>query len=211
MAIDVLGAGFGRTGTKSLKTALEIIGFGPCYHMTEVKENPGHREAWNAIAFGRAEPDWDALFDGYRAAVDWPATHYWRELAAHCPQAKVILTIRDPEDWHRSYINTISHVVHQPVPPEAPEDAHLHRDTIRKIIVEDTFQGRDRDPVYAVGAYLARLEQVARTIDLDRLLVYDITTGWKPLCDFLGVPIPPEPFPHKNTTEEFLSQDLQKK
>ena len=209
--LSVLGAGFGRTGTHSLKTALEIIGFGPCYHMTEVKNNPGHREAWNAIAFGAAEPDWDDLFRDYRSAVDWPATHYWRELSEHYPDAKLILTIRDPEAWYESYSNTIRRTIHQPVPADAPEDAHLHRKTILKIIAEDTFQGRDHDPAFAIGAFMARLETVARTIPPERLLVYEITAGWKPLCDFLDVPVPAEPFPHKNTTDDFLSQDPQKK
>jgi hypothetical protein len=206
MGLDILGAGFGRTGTFSLKTALEMLGLGPCYHMTEVKENTGHRQAWHDIAFGTVEPDWEAMFRDYRSAVDWPATHYWRQLSEHYSDARVILTMRDPEGWYRSYTKTIGPVIHSPVPADASEDLHLHRRTIRKIILEDTFRNRDHDPVYAIGAFMARAERVARTIDPDRLLVYEISWGWKPLCDFLGVPVPAEPFPHRNTTEEFLAQ-----
>ena len=206
MGLGIIGAGFGRTGTKSLKTAIDLLGLGPCYHMTEVKNNEGHRYRWNEIAFGAA-PDWDALFEHYNAAVDWPAAHYWRELTETYPQAKVILTIRDPEDWFRSFSNTIQPVMNRDVLPDAPEDAHVHRQTIRKIILEDTFQGRDHDKTYAIGAFMQRAEEVAQTIPADKLLVYEITQGWEPLCDFLEVPIPAEPFPHKNTTEEFLSQD----
>ena len=91
--------------------------------------------------------------------------------------------------------------------PEAPDDAHIHRRTIRKIILEDTFRNRDHDPAYAIGAFMARVESVARTIPPERLLIYEIAGGWKPLCDFLGVPIPLEPFPHRNSTEEFLAQE----
>jgi hypothetical protein len=205
MGINVLGAGFGRTGTKSLKTALDMLGFGPCYHMSEVKENPGHREIWNAIANG-AEPDWDDLFRDYRSAVDWPVTHYWRELAAYYPDAKVILTIRDPEKWFASYTRTIGTVIHEPLPEDSPADILLHRQTILKLIAEDTFHGRDDDQAYAIGVFLARAEEVARTIPPERLLIYEITQGWLPLCRFLDVPIPLEPFPHTNTTEEFLAR-----
>ena len=120
MALDIIGAGFGRTGTKSLKTAIDLLGLGPCYHMTEVKSNAGHRYRWNEIAFG-AEPDWDALFAGYHAAVDWPAAHYWRELSEAYPEAKVILTLRDPEEWFHSFSNTIRPVMNRDPLPDAPE------------------------------------------------------------------------------------------
>src|SRR3954452_7833833 len=101
MALKVIGAGFGRTGTLSLKIALEQLGFGPCYHMLEVIANPPFAEYWAQAAEGRM-PDWDEVFRGYVSAVDWPSADYWSALAAHYPQGKVILTVRDPESWFRS-------------------------------------------------------------------------------------------------------------
>ena len=110
MALSVIGAGFGRTGTESMKLALEALGLGPCHHMKEGLPNPEQISLWRAVA--RGEPaDWDQIFEGYRSAVDWPAAHYWRELAAHYPDAKVVLTVRSPESWYASMENTILKVI----------------------------------------------------------------------------------------------------
>jgi hypothetical protein len=106
MALEVIGAGFGRTGTMSMKSALEIIGFGPCHHMMEVTSNDAQRDIWRAIAAGET-PDWEQAFAGYRSTVDWPGAYFWRELAARYPAAKIILTVRDPESWFESATNTI--------------------------------------------------------------------------------------------------------
>ena len=106
MGLEVIGAGFGRTGTLSLKLALEQLGFAQCYHMFEVMNHPEHVPLWRAAH--RGEPtDWEALFAGYRAAVDWPSCNFWREQLDTWPDAKVILTQRDPERWYTSVMNTI--------------------------------------------------------------------------------------------------------
>ena len=106
MALKIIGPGFGRTGTKSLKIALDQLGFGPCHHMHEVRDNPEQLPAWeNAARGGRC--DWEAMFSGYVAQVDWPGARYWRELAARYDEAKVILTVRDPELWYDSMSKTI--------------------------------------------------------------------------------------------------------
>src|SRR5271156_2655481 len=99
MALKVVGAGFGRTGTLSLKTALEKLGFGPCYHMAEVFARPAHVAMWHRLAFEN-QMDWDQLFSGFRATVDWPTARWWREIDAHYPEAKVLLSVRDPEAWY---------------------------------------------------------------------------------------------------------------
>ena len=206
MSLKIIGAGFGRTGTMSLKYALEMLGFGPCYHMVEVGNNEGHRVHWNEIAFGK-KPDWDFLFEHYNAALDWPARHYWRELAAYYPDAKVILTVRDPETWYKSFHKTIHSTTYQPLPPEAPEENKRHRQTIHKLITEETFHYKGDDKIHAINVFTENIEKVRRFIAPERLLIYDIQQGWEPLCAFLGVAVPDEPFPHKNSTEEFLSQD----
>ena len=206
MPLSVIGAGFGRTGTMSLKYALEILGLGPCYHMVEVGNNDGHRIRWNEIAFGK-KPDWDFMFENYNAVVDWPARHYWQQLAAYYPEAKVILTVRDSEAWFRSFTDTIYSTIHRPLPADAPEENRRHRQTIHKIITEDTFHFKGDDKIHAINVFTENNEKVRKTIAPERLLIYEIAKGWEPLCAFLDVPIPAEPFPHKNSTEEYLSQD----
>ena len=101
MALEVIGAGFGRTGTESMKQALEILGLGPCHHMREVMSNPAQLALWRAAARGEL-PDWDEAFAGYRSAVDWPSAYFWRAVCAHYPEAKVLLTGRSAESWYES-------------------------------------------------------------------------------------------------------------
>ena len=107
MALEVIGPGFGRTGTNSLQLALEQLGFGPCHHMHEVGNRPELLPAWDAVSRG-VQPDWDAMFEGYRAQVDWPGARFWRELSGHYPDAKVVLTVRDPDEWYNSFSQTIA-------------------------------------------------------------------------------------------------------
>ena len=132
MALSVIGAGFGRTGTLSLRIALERLGLGPCYHMLEVFEHPEHIEVWNRAADGR-EVDWEALFRGYRSAVDWPVCAFYQELASRYPEAKVILTVRDPERWYRSAVDTIFPVMTGP-PADDPVAAAQARMAARIIL-----------------------------------------------------------------------------
>lgn len=203
MDIQVIGAGFGRTGTMSLKAALEQLGFGPCYHMSEVMEHSGHEYKWHAACHG-GSLDW-SVFDGYRAAVDWPAAHYWRELIDRYPKAKVILSVRDGESWYKSVTDTIYGRISSPLPDEAPEVLRIHREMTRKIVLEDTFGGRFLDKKHAIGVFERHNEEVRRAVEPSRLLVYNVKEGWEPLCDFLGVTIPSEPFPRVNDTASFLA------
>jgi hypothetical protein len=132
MALDIIGAGFGRTGTESMKSALEMLGYGPCYHMYEVIPHKERFETWQGIYDGNIEPDWDAVFDGFKATVDWPAAHYWRELAAHFPEAKILLTYRDAESWYASMEKTILTLLRN---PEKTEGMAL-RTAMRKLATE---------------------------------------------------------------------------
>jgi hypothetical protein len=195
MTLEVIGAGFGRTGTMSLKVALEDLGFGPCYHMIELFEHPEHLELWEAASQGKPV-DWEELFSGYRATTDWPACSFYKELIERYPDAKVILTVRDPERWYESTYNTIygmRRTVSSPIfrlvglfRPGMGRAARMND----RLIWEDTFGGS--------------LEEVRRRVPQEKLLVYEVKEGWGPLCEFLGVEVPREkPFPHLNDTGTF--------
>lgn len=201
MALSVFGAGFGRTGTMSLKLALEGLGAGPCYHMLEVRQNPGHAQLWLDAVEGRPV-SWDDLFAGYPASCDWPQCHFWRELSLHYPDARVILTVRDPERWYTSITRTI--FPSQEEQPDASDPEALVRRTMtRKLILEQAFGGRWQDKAHVMGVYQRHVETVQRELPADRLLVYDVAQGWQPLCSFLRLPVPDMPFPNVNSTAEF--------
>lgn len=201
MTLQVIGAGFGRTGTNSLKLALEQLGFGPCHHMFEVRDHPEQNRFWQAAADGDL-PDWDEVFEGYNSSIDWPSAHFWRELSEHYPNAKVLLSVRDPEKWFKSVHSTIYPVM------VGWKDRELEADRDRgrmahQLIVEGRFGGRMDDKDHAIGIFNTHIEEVQRKIAPERLLTYDVAEGWGPLCAFLGVAVPETPFPRSNSTEEF--------
>lgn len=200
VALTVIGAGFGRTGTLSMKLALEMLGIGPCYHMKEVARNPGHVEWWNAALEGRS--NWNRLFDGYGAAVDWPTAYFWRELVAHYPDAKVLLTIRSTDSWIQSMKATLLEAHRRPIPTD--DDVRAARMRMNnEVIVHRTFGDNIDDLAHVAAVYERHNEEVRRTIPADRLLVFELGQGWEPLCEFLGIPIPAAEFPRTNTTEDF--------
>ena len=201
MGLEIVGAGFGRTGTMSLKFALEKLGFGPCHHMADVIRNPEQGALWRELAAG-AEPDFDRLFDGYRAQVDWPGAVYWRELAQYFPESRVILTVRDPDAWHQSVMNTIGRHLEAAQSP----DAHAAAQIGYALINRPVFGGRVKERDHAVAVFEAHVRQVREVIPASRLLVMETGAGWEPLCDFLGVAVPDEPYPASNSTAEFLNR-----
>lgn len=199
MTLSVVGAGVGRTGTLSLKIALERLGFGPCYHMKEVFENlDAHVPLWDRAAGGH-EVDWNELFKGYKSAVDFPAASFYRELAAYYPEAKVVLTERDPERWFQSFSDTIMNGLALPMAGNFAAWGAM----VQKTIAEKLFMGNVSDKAHVIACYRRHNEEVRRTIPRERLLVYEVSQGWKPLCAFLEVDVPEEPFPKVNTTDEF--------
>jgi hypothetical protein len=202
MSLKVVGAGFGRTGTLSLKVALERIGFGPCYHMVEVFPRPEHVAMWHRLAFEQSM-DWDEIFRGFHATVDWPAARWWREIAAHFPDAKVLLSVRDPEAWYKSVTDTIYQPMKSPAPDGVPELVRLQSEMARKAILGETFDNRFEDKAHAIEVFQKHNQAVRDTIDPTRLLVFDVREGWGPLCRFLEVPVPDEPFPRLNDTATF--------
>ncbi len=204
MPLKVIGAGLGRTGTLSLKVALEELGFTKCYHMTEVFAHPNHVAVWDAA--GRGEPvDWETLFQGYQATVDWPACNFYRELLSRVPNARVILTVRDPDRWYTSALQTI-YQVRRTFPRWHPRLRRFVRMTDR-LIWDGVFDGRFEDKAHALTVFQRHIDEVRRTVPPDKLLVYEVKEGWEPLCRFLGVPVPEgKPFPHLNDTEEFQAR-----
>ncbi|MGE0284509.1 MAG: sulfotransferase family protein [Rhizobiaceae bacterium] len=199
MALEVIGAGLGRTGTLTLKTALERLGFGPCHHMVEVIAHPEQITFWNRVSDGEAV-DWEEGYGAYRATVDWPGCTYYAELAKYYPEAKVILSRRDPERWYESMAETIlASMVGMGLKHEVPAD---HPMRFGGIISDKTF-GFDYTKENVIAAYERHNAEVVSTIAPERLLVYEVAQGWEPLCAHLGVPVPDEPFPHVNDREEF--------
>jgi len=201
MKLDVVGAGLGRTGTQSLKLALEELGVGPCYHMMEVFGNTEHIPLWAAATRGEA-PDWDDLFGNYRSTVDWPACAFWRELAEKNPNAKVLLSVRDSDAWYESFYNTIYQSMLREPPPKPTWIGELF-EMSRELVLERTFGGRADDRAHAIRCYEEHNEAVRSDVPADRLIVHEVGAGWEPLCEALNRPIPDRPYPRTNSTEEF--------
>ncbi len=198
MPLSVIGAGFGRTGTMSMKSALQMLGFGPCHHMADVLSNPVQLAKWRDVA-GGAEPDWDDLLAGYKSAIDWPSAYYWRQLAEHFPDAKVLLTVRSPESWYVSFASTILETIG---PDSNPQSFGF------KVIRNKIFDGRPDDRDHAMAVFERNTADVCAAIPADRLLVFDVGDGWESLCKFLDVPVPDTPFPKSNSTGQFREHVL---
>ena len=208
MTMKLIGAGFGRTGTNTQKVVLEKLGLGPCYHMYEVMQHPGHVPLWYDAACG-VLPDWNTLFEGFSSGVDWPVCSFWRELSEFYPDAKFILTPREEEAWYASINKTIFDTFRMPYDPENPNnDLRL---MTRKLILENTFDGNIEDKDHVLGVYRKHNAAVLADLPSDRVLTYDVKQGWPPLCEFLGVDVPEEDFPHTNTTKDFRERMAQAK
>lgn len=202
MSLKVIGAGLGRTGTMSLKVALEQIGFGPCYHMVDVWANlPGSLRLWEAAA--RGEADWQTIFAGYAATVDYPGCTFWRQLMAEYPDAKVILSTRNPESWFESVNSTIF--------------GRFSRSAIANIGAQTFFDGAvltdfdqekmdDRD--YMIDHFERWNAAVVAGVPSDRLLVFEAKQGWQPLCEFLGAPVPKGSYPRINSREDMQQHGI---
>jgi hypothetical protein len=205
MTIEVIGAGFGRTGTLSLKIALEALGLDKCYHMMEVMRNESHAAEWRKAARGEAV-NWEALYTGYRATVDWPSASFWRELRAVYPEAKVILTLRDSQQWYTSVMNTIWKFS-SPAAGESRtqlDEAGMERSMMGdEIIWQGVFGGRMQDRDHVIECYEEHNQEVIDTVPADKLLVYRPGDGWEPLCGFLQKTVPDTDYPKVNSTEDF--------
>jgi Sulfotransferase domain len=195
----VIGSGFGRTGTLSLQAALQQLGFDPCYHMLEVGRTRGHPRKWLAIARGEA-PDWRVLFEGFEATVDFPACLFYADLMREFPDAKVVHTVRNVDDWYRSTFETL-YQARTVVPRLLMRSIRTIGDVfemVERLIWDGVFEGRFDDPRRAKEIFNEHTVQVCNTVPAERLLVYDVRDGWAPLCQFLRVPVPSTAFPNIN-------------
>lgn len=199
--LQILGLGYPRTGTMSLKHALEFLGFGPCYHMIEVFQRPQDVPFWKAAAGGE-DVDWKHFFREFSATTDAPACRFWRELMSTFPQALCILTVRDPDSWYESFHSTVYQAMTHP--EQAPDEDHRSVQCLaRQLILDQMFEERFEDRDFAIRTIQRHNREVKETVDPDRLLVFDVSSGWQPLCHFLNVPVPEVPFPRSNTRSEF--------
>jgi hypothetical protein len=197
MTIRVVGAGLGRTGTHSLKVALEQLLGEPCYHMIEVFAHPEHVATWHAAALD--EPvDWAALFADFGATVDWPGGAFWREISAAYPDAIILLSTRDSAGWWKSADNTIFAMLRRGMPPEMGEWA-----TMVDAMLERRFGADIKDRDACIAAYERHNADVRANADPVRLVEWHPGDGWEPLCTALGVEVPDQPFPHVNSTDDF--------
>lgn len=205
MGPKVIGAGFGRTGTLSFKLAMEQIGFGPCHHMMEIMRGEPDPEVWARAASGTLD-DWDLLYGDWGSTCDFPHCVFYAELADVYPDAKVVLTRRDPESWYASASQTIFSEENlrrfrgEPLPDDPGAELRL---ILAEVIARAIDIRRPLSKQEMIDAYLRHNAEVVATIAPERLLVFEAKHGWEPLCEFLGVPVPETPYPRTNTSEEF--------
>ena len=201
--MKVIGAGFSRTGTFSLKHAIQALGYEPCYHGDVIFQRPDHVDVWNKVL--RHEPDWQELFTGYRAGLDSPICFFWREIRTVFPNSKVILTKRDPDDWYESFEASLYQAMMNP--ERAPKEIRAALKMAKAIVLDHVFGGNFEDRGYAIEIYNSHNESVEASFTNDsfNLLVFEVSKGWEPLCEFLGKEVPKSPFPNTNSREQFQS------
>ncbi|MEE2827836.1 MAG: sulfotransferase [Myxococcota bacterium] len=205
VTMEVIGAGYGRTGTASLKAALEILGFGPCYHMFEIQRAPWKARDWLPSTRGEAL-DWARVYRGYRSAVDWPTCNFYAELAEAYPDARFVLTTRDPDSWYESARTTLyAFWCSLPAWSAVLPLFGAVRALLRSSIWDGVFEGRFDDKAHALACLQEHERAVLQTLPPERLLRFRVDEGWPPLCAFLGVDVPDQPFPRLNPAREIVS------
>jgi hypothetical protein len=212
--VKLIGVGLPRTGTLSQKIALEMLGFGPCYHMVTVLGELSQARLWNRAIAG--DPPWTEIFDGYESTVDWPGGFFYQELTETYPDAKVLLSERDPEEWERSMRQTVWDVRNGESLMRKLSDAQglvfpPWQGFLKMIdgvlwTGRGTFAAGHREDGQLAEGMARHHEAVKRTVAPERLLTWSVSEGWGPLCRFLGVPAPDAPFPRVNDSQEFVDR-----
>jgi hypothetical protein len=203
-----------RTGTLTQKVALEMLGFGPCYHMVDVLADLDQAKLWQRALDGEAP--WEQIFDGFNSTVDWPGGYFYRELIDVYPEAKVLLSVREPQAWERSMRETVWAVRHGESLVRLLSSAQAHvnpqwrgfLEMIDRLVWEGegTFASGHAEPQQLIDTMIRHNREVEEVVPSERLLVWDVKEGWERLCEFLGVPVPQQPFPHVNDRTEFLNR-----
>ncbi len=213
MSIQIIGAGFPRTGTTTLKRCLETLGYDKTYHMKELLVNPHNLHYWKQLD-ETGETDWDGLYDGYKATVDFPCYPWYKEHLKRYPDAKVILTVRPFDAWYKSVDSTVFRAG-----PQTPGEKIkmlgklLFSKRARRVVkcikffkysfFHKRLHDRFGEKEYARQYWDSHIEEVKSHVPADQLLIYDVRDGWAPLCEFLGMPVPDEELPHLNKKENF--------
>jgi hypothetical protein len=210
--MKLIGAGMPRTGTLTQKVALEMLGLGPCYHMVDVLADLDQAALWQRALDG--EGPWDEIFDGFQSTVDWPGGYFYRELIGVYPDAKVLLSVREPQAWEASMRETVWAVRHGESLIRLLSSAQAHVnprwrgfvEMIDRLVWEGTFASSHAEPGEMIATMERHNEEVRRNVPAERLLVWNVSEGWEPLCEFLQLPVPDEPLPHVNDRTEFLNR-----
>ncbi len=212
--MKLIGAGLPRTGTLTQKIALEMLGLGPTYHMVEVFADPDRIGLWEQALDGK--PRWAKIFAGYDSTVDLPGCYFWEELIGVYPNARVLLSVRDPEQWERSVRQTVWAMRNSDSVVCLLSDAQAHVNPRWQAFLKMTdrlawtergiFASGHETPAQLIEGMERHNEAVRRVVPPGRLLVWNVTEGWEPLCEFLGIPVPDAPFPHVNEGEEFVNR-----
>jgi hypothetical protein len=209
VALQVIGAGLGRTGTLSLKLALERLLDGRCYHMVELFHQPGAVQVWDRALDGHA-PDWDQVFAGYNAGVDWITAAFLPELAEAYPDAIVLLSLRDVDEWWRSFNDTVVETLRNQADSEDNRIGKALEPTrqLTTKLLSTRFTSQWADEATAKEAFSRHNAAVRAAISPGRLVEWRPGDGWKPICAALGRPPPAAPFPHANTTADFRAGSI---
>lgn len=211
MPVEVAGVGMARTGTLSLKLALETLGFGPCYHMVELLHQPQGVHVWKCAFAGEAV-DFEAVFAGFRSTTDFPAYGHYEALFAQYPDARFVLTTRDPERWYDSCVQTVFNAkpsllellsigMRMPFSKAVRDSVEVY-----KLVYVDfarALDGKLTDRAHCIQRFRDHEAAVRAAIPPERLLVFEVKDGWGPLCDFLGVEAPDQPFPRTNDAADW--------
>ena len=213
MSLKIIGAGFPRTGTTTLKRCLEELGYSKTYHMKELLVNPDQLHFWLELE-ETGTTDWDTLYDGYQATVDFPGYPYYKEHLERYPDAKVILTVRPFDKWYLSAYSTVWQAGPQTIPeklgmmwkmatnPRIRKVVNCIK-MVKRVFWGKQFQGRFEDKAFAEKIFYQHIEEVKAHVPKEKLLVYDVREGWGPLCEFLDKPVPNDELPHLNKKENF--------